>query len=347
MDFNEYQKKNAKEIEAAITSLFTSQKNTVFTTHPLLKELYAVLANSTKGGKYLRGMLVRLGFEMTGHKHTNSILPIAAAYEILHTSLLTLDDVIDKSPLRRGRPSVWQKVGTNQALCLTEIGFFLANKTIAESKFGAKIKTQATSLFSRLIMDTIAGEMLDVALSRNHTASGSAKNIQKDEIDVLQIHTLKTAQYSISGPLMLGALFGGADEKTLKKLTHFGEYVGIAFQIQDDILGVFGDEKQVGKSVTSDSEENKNTLLITYALDHASLQQKKILEEYYGKKDMTAKEFEIIKNLFTKIGSLSYSQKKAQEYIEKAKQSIPTITKNKTLQKLLTEFADFVVQRAK
>ncbi len=341
MDFHSYQKASTQKIQETISMLL---KKLPQTNNLHLKKSYSVLRDSFNGGKYIRGNLILLGYMITTAKENNEVLPIAAAYEILHTSLLTLDDVIDQSPLRRSKPSVWKQIGINQALCLSDMGFFVTIKIMNESNFSSEKKTQATTLLSDIVMNTISGEMLDVTLSTNSLTNGTYSRKEKD---VLAIHTLKTAYYSISGPLMLGALLGGANKKMVEQLKRFGEYLGIAFQIHDDILGVFGSEKELGKSVTSDISENKNTLLITHALKYGTNEQKIVLQKLYGKKHLTAKEFATIKNIFIETGSLTYSQEKAKDYAEKAKNMVPLLTKNKTYQKIFSEFTDFVIEREK
>lgn len=337
MNFLSYSKTSKAKIQKAIESLLHKKITIGSFENRHIAKPYKYILESTKGGKYIRGTLVMLGFSLVTGKLNPEISTIAAAYEILHTSLLTLDDVIDNSPLRRGKPSVWKKVGKSHAVLLSDIGLFIANNSIGESMFEAEKKIQATSLFSRIVLDTLHGEMLDVKFSQN-------KN--KNEKNIFKIHQLKTAHYSISGPLMLGALLAGGNKKLLTKLQQFGEHLGVAFQIQDDILGVFGSEKEIGKSVTSDIEENKNTLLISYALHHGTKQQKEALQKLYGSK-INKQQLKEIQKIFIDTNSLPYSQKKAKEYIQKAKKIIPMLTANKEYQKLLIQLCDFVIGRKK
>jgi geranylgeranyl diphosphate synthase type I len=183
---------------------------------------------------------VKLGYRIAGGNEDGEIEKIASAFEMLHASLLIHDDVIDKGLTRRGKPTVYKALGENhyavsQAICLGDMGFFTATQTIAESGFGSELKARVLSLFSDIMIDTIRGEMLDVKLS--------LPGQEKLEEDVLTIHKLKTAYYTVVGPLTIGAMLGGADESQLRLLRRFGENIGMAFQIQDDILGVFGDRQ--------------------------------------------------------------------------------------------------------
>lgn len=345
MNFISYLTSSAEEINQELVSFLSawlkiSDKQTKTNLTPILKQF----VKSVEGGKGLRGTLVKIGYQLTDARQTKEILKAAMALELLHTALLIQDDIVDRSPLRRAKPTLYKTLGGNhyavsQSFFLGNAGYFLANKLIADSRFDERRKIQALSVFSQIVIDTIIGEMLDIELS--------LPKMQKREKDVLIIHKLKAASYTIIGPLTLGAILAGADEKTLAAIKTYGENIGIAFQIQDDILGVFGEEKTIGKSITSDIEENKNTLLITYALKNASPEQKNILRRYYGKGRINKKELLAIRNVFIESGSLEYCQKRANEYVYKGKNNIPKMTKNRLVQQLLQELAEFMTNREK
>lgn len=183
---------------------------------------------ANEGGKRIRGRLVMLGSSVKGQASSKEILKIAAAYEIFHTAILVHDDIIDKSTERRGRPSLYKAVGIPLAICLADAGFFLATRIISESNFPEKEKNNALKYFSNIMLDTAMGQIMDI-----------------EKADPLKVAKYKTAKYTVSGPLILGAILGGAASDQLDKLDKFGESLGIAFQIRDDIL---------------DKEERKNSL---------------------------------------------------------------------------------------
>ena len=296
------------------------------------------------GGKTLRGVLVCLGYEIAGGKPSSEILKIAAAIEIFQTAILAHDDIIDLSPIRRGKLTIYKALGGNhyglsQTICLGDIGFFLATQLIADSKFKPEYKVRALSAYSKMAINTGLGEMLDIELPR----------LKKGKTDkaVLTIHKLKTSYYTIIYPLVIGAILGGAKEVILRKFEIFGEDLGIAFQIQDDILGVFGNEAQLGKSVTSDVEEGKNTLLITEALKRGNKAELLFLKKFYGKGKISKSTHEKMKEVFEATGALAYSQKQALSYVEEGKKVVPQITGDKKLQKLLYEFSDLLINRQK
>lgn len=220
--------------------------------------LFDQFIKANKGGKKLRGFLIKLAFELAGGKG-QEILKIAACYEILHTSILAHDDIIDKSPTRRGKPSLYKSIGVEQAITLADYGFFLAMKIISESKFAEKLKIQALKMFSKTMIDTAIGQMLDIAHGDPQTVA-----------------LLKTARYTIAGPLILGAILAGAGEKLIRELGEFGEELGIAFQIRDDILD--GEVKSVDEAKTKALEyTDKARALIPKLTDDAKM--RKLLQD--------------------------------------------------------------------
>lgn len=335
MDFKNYLQDAALEINQEIARFFKIWMEEVEKISPTLLSLAQVLHEHCEGGKRLRGALVKLGFELSGAKISKEILKVAAAVEIFQTAILAHDDIIDKSPIRRGRPTIYKQLGgdhygISQTIALADIGFFLAVRLISESNFPPDEKNQAISAFAQTVINTGLGEMLDI--------EGVGE-------DVITIHLLKTSYYTIIDPLQLGIILAGNPTSSrLRGVKEFGENLGLAFQIQDDILGMFGDEKVLGKSVPSDLEEHKNTLLITQALKKANPEQKKILSKYYGKK-VSPKGLEEVKKVFLDTGSLDYSQKLSRKLVEKGKKFIPKITSDPKYQKLLEELADFVIER--
>jgi len=339
IDFSAYLKKSVQEIEQELVLFSQAWNDEIAKRLPALKKLNENLTDGFSGGKMLRGTLVKLGYELVTEESTKAILQPAAAFEILHTAFLIHDDIIDESLTRRGKPTMHIQNGKGhygiaQAICQGDLGFTLATKLITESNFPENRKTRALAIFLQNKVDTILGEMLDIEPPE-----------KRDEKLVNDIHLLKTANYTIVGPMTVGAIFGGADNLFLRKVKQFGEPLGLAFQIQDDILGIYGDEKYIGKSTTSDIEEDKTTLLLTYSLENGTKTQKEILQEYYGKREITKTQQEIIKKVFEETGALSYSQKKIENLINEAKTFIPSLTSDANKQALLQQLCDLLLKR--
>jgi geranylgeranyl diphosphate synthase type I len=187
--------------------------------------------------------LVKCGYECVQNKENTDILDVAIAFEYFQTAILAHDDIIDQSPLRRGKPTIYHELGNNhygisQTICLGDIGFFIANQIISNAHFDDHLKVKALSCFNKVAMETGYGQMLDILLPNTNKEKHTTE-------DIFTIYKFKTGIYTISGPLRLGAILAGAEEPLLEKLDTFGIYLGIAFQIQDDILGIYGNEEKL------------------------------------------------------------------------------------------------------
>jgi geranylgeranyl diphosphate synthase type I len=346
MDFQLYLQESASEVERELESLYDLWRKDAKKVSPVLLPLIDITIEACKGGKRVRGALVKLGFELANDsgQSQKDIIKVGAAFEIFQTAILAHDDIIDKSPLRRGKPTIYKALGgdhyaISQTICLGDVGFFHAMEIISKTNFPEKNKNLALQSFSRTMLETALGEILDVEIPHLKT--------QRQEKDVITISHLKTARYTITGPLLLGAILAGSEKKLLTALKEFGDNLGVAFQIQDDILGVFGTEGEIGKSVTSDIEEGKNTLLITESLKKATPKQKATLEELYGRESLTPEQINQVKEIFEATGALDYSRALALEYVGEAKKLIPEVSNNQAHQNLLNQMADYLIERKK
>lgn len=306
------------------------------------------------GGKRIRGGLVKLGYECFQKTTDKKILPISAAIEINHGAMLIHDDIIDQSFLRHNRPTVHKQYevyhrqnyrkgnashyGESMAIVVGIIGFFGAIKLINKTTFSPNLKMRAMDQLTSFMINTGYGEALDVDLGCR---------LKIIENDVLKIHMYKTSYYTFIGPLKIGGALTGAGEKQLKKFEDYGIPVGVAYQLQDDILGIFGNEKELGKPIYDDIKEGKNTLLYTQALERGDQSQRKKLTSLWGNKKITLKQLQEVREIIKKTGSLVYSQNLAKQLVEKGKKAIPKITKDKNFQEVFLSLADFVVKREK
>lgn len=291
--------------------------NTINEINPIMKPLVHEVINNCDWGKKIRWVLALMIYEsiqqQIPHSNISDITPLAAAIEIFQTAILIHDDIIDQSDLRRGRKTIhtqlWWHYGVSQAICIGDIGFFLANQLINNLTLDPKVIIRLMNLFSNMVIATGTGEMLDVYVSHNNQAT-------YDEI--ISIMKYKTARYTIGYPLMLGATAAWADDSILLALQQYGDAVGIAFQIADDILWLYGNSNLLGKPVISDIIENKQTLILRYAKQHANTNQLVRINHLYGKADITSDEVLELKVLFEDIGALEYTRQKKTQYLIEA-----------------------------
>lgn len=351
-NFKIYLKNNVDSINKELESLFNIWRTEIDQLSPQLTLLLSLLQEGSKGGKRIRGALVMLGHSLASPKKLSSkdqkaILQIAVAYEIFQTAILAHDDVIDKSELRRGRPTIYQQLGNNhygisQTICIGDLGFFITYKLIAESQFPDTVKTKATGFFSDALTKTILGEMLDVEFA--HKKIDMHEDVFEE---IVKVYKLKTAYYTFIAPLSLGAILAGADAKLLKNIKLFGENLGILFQINDDIADIFDNQTISNKDQGADIKEGKLTMLYVKALQSANNEQRRVLKKYYGKSRLDEKVIAEIQNVFIQTGALRYVEILAENFENKTRQIIPHIAKQKSVQQILNEIVDYVSRKEK
>lgn len=301
-----------------------------------------------RSGKRIRPILFYCGYVIAGGKDKKEVLKTAISIELIHSYLLIHDDVIDQDDFRHGDLSMHCKYkkncenknpkhfGISMAIIIGDLASTLGYEILTDSNFPLNLKTEAIKKLNQTVSNTITGEALDVILAED-------SNVKIGKI--IEMQKYKTAKYTIEGPLHLGAVLAGADDEFLKSLSKFAIPLGVAFQIQDDIIGIFGDEKKIGKPVGSDIKEGKKTLLIAKAVREANDKQKEILTNLLGSAKISLKEIEEVRDIITKTGSLEYSQKIASELIKVSKKHLEEIEILPQHKEFLNDLADFIVKR--
>lgn len=336
--------------------------------HPLLVPFMEDFADLNTGGKMLRGMLVNLGYRLAGNDDIQYSDALSIAFELFQTGVLIHDDVIDNASLRRGKMTAHLRekeriearnirtedmggssdsLGRSTAICLGDLGLYYANLELAEKYGDDPNFASLITYFDKVILETIRGELLDVVLPYEMQDPTMTES-EKDALlmrTVKDIYYLKTAHYTIIGPLGLGLRLGGADKKLIAAMEKYGKYVGIAFQIKDDILGIYADEATLGKNVGSDISEFKQTILYQYVCT----EQKDYMEEllaHYGKADLTAEDIEAVRDIFRKSGALDYATEAMEHYYAKARKTVASLSSLTYEDRaILRGFVDYCSQR--
>lgn len=318
-----------------------------------LKSFIPRLAKVSEGGKRLRGGFVLMSYKMFGGKNKD-IIKVAAAVEIMQTSMLVFDDVMDKADTRRGVPTIHKlyeedfektlpqealHIGNSMAICHGIMTESLSPKIILETSFSDKQKVAVLHHLLNTITLVSYGQAFDLLTEVLDDISAE---------DTLQVHRYKTATYTYENPLHVGAILAGASEEELKLLTDYAMPAGIAFQIQDDILGMFGDERKVGKPTISDLKEGKKTLLILKALEKASKKEKEIINNALGNENVTDEQHNAVKEIIESTGSLRYSKDLAEKYVKKALEVVEELEKQNLNQEgldFLKGIAEYMINR--
>lgn len=318
--------------------------------NPIIRPFMEDLADLNEGGKMLRGMLVGLGYQIArnaaGEEDVDLSVSdaLAQTFEMFQTGVLVHDDVIDNAAQRRGKITVHrryehrlsvrdiqmvsgiekpQEIAKSVGICVGDLGIYYANKLLADSYKEEAVLGELISYFDDIVIQTIRGELLDVVLPYEIQDPGideteRAKLLEKSIYD---IYFLKTAGYSVIGPLHLGMILGGADKKQMAALDRCAKDIGIAYQIMDDILGVFADPKILGKDVGSDVAEYKQTILYMYVRTMKPEYSEELLQ-YYGKKHVNSRDIEEVQRIFEESGALAYAQNILAEHFDSAERKI-------------------------
>ena len=277
---------------------------------PFVEDAIKDLCHQNKDGKAIRAAMIKLG-EIIAGGSGSVCLPVALSYELFQTSILIHDDIIDNSPMRRGKATIHSlsgdsSLGVSRAICIGDMGLFLANKIIAEADLPSDILIKIMRLFSQIQLTTLEGEIMDVCLP--YEPINIKTHYEKYTSIVGSIYEYKTAWYTLAGPMMLGAICGGGSEGTLETIKNFALPLGLAFQIKDDILGIFSSDKVLGKSNLSDIAEKKQTLLYGYAAKNAAEQDYALLQNSYGKKGANKSDLKAVRDIFIKTGALKHAE---------------------------------------
>ncbi|HEX2240032.1 MAG TPA: polyprenyl synthetase family protein [Actinomycetota bacterium] len=241
----------------------------------LIEEIRRALA---AGGKRLRPALCYWGYRAAGGEPNEPILRAAASLELLHTFAVVHDDIMDAGLERRGQPTTVALLGIETAILVGDLALVLADDLFFTSGFGSSDVTRAFGAYSRMRQEVIAGQSLDVDLSR------SAREITLDE--ALHVARLKSGRYSVEEPLAIGALLAGAGTNLLEPLEEVGRPFGLAFQINDDLMGSFGPHELIGKPSDADIRQGKRNVLYALALEHLQAEARSDFIGQWGARDL-------------------------------------------------------------
>ncbi|GAA1835969.1 polyprenyl synthetase family protein [Agromyces salentinus] len=261
-------------IEVELGAIFADARRRAGDLDPHYAALWHTLAKQSSGGKRIRPQLVRLAYAGFGGIEEDLATRVAVAFELLHTAFLIHDDVIDRDTVRRGGPNVAARFaarairygtdartsdiwGETAAVLAGDLALSRAHREIALLPVEATRRARLLDILDRAVFVSAAGELADVVNAGEVEPTSMSR--------VLATLEQKTAVYSFECPLAAGAVLAGAPDASIAALERFGRFIGVAFQITDDILGVFGDPAVTGKSISSDLREGKRTALIAHA----------------------------------------------------------------------------------
>ena len=270
-------------------------------------------------------MLFIIGYLGFSNRQPQGLYKSALSLEFMHDFMLVHDDIIDKSDLRRGSPSMHILLnnylkkfgevkfkGEDLAIVIGDLIYALGLRAFLCVKADQKFKEKALSKFIDATVYTACGEFNELL--------STIKDISKiTREEIYKIYDFKTACYTFATPLSMGALLAGAQDTQAERLFQYGMLTGRAFQIKDDILGIFARESDIGKSVLSDIKEAKKTLLIWHAYHHSSRKDKFTIESVFSKDNVNRSDLLKLRKLINASGALDYARREILRLTNQAK----------------------------
>lgn len=285
------------------------------------------------GGKRLRPVMALMACNLFSDKIDEAVIP-AAGIEVFHNFTLVHDDIMDQAPLRRNFPTVHSKWNVNQAVLSGDVMAFIANECFLQTP--QRVMAKVFRVFNKAAIDVCVGQQLDIDYEKALIVS---------EEEYLRMIELKTAVL-LAASAKIGAIIGGAEDKDADLMYEFGRNLGLAFQIQDDLLDIYGDVKVFGKMPGGDIVANKKTLLLVKALEIATTEQRKGLNELFEISDPEEKVRKVVA-IYDQLDIKSVTERLANEYINISFSLLERISIDRERKKELTLIASSLIGRDK
>ncbi|MDH2901584.1 MAG: polyprenyl synthetase family protein [archaeon] len=299
----------------------------------------AVADSLSNGGKRVRAVLGLLMCELFSGEFEEAI-PIAVAYELAHASALVQDDIIDASELRRGTRSIVSKYGLSNAILASDLLLFNVPKMIAKyDKLESSKLAKLFDLVGEACRGATWGEFLDLEMAKREDGVS--------ELEYEEMIRCKTATL-LAAPSASGAIIGGASEEETNLAYKFGEWLGMAYQIQDDALDLFGNELTLGKPIFTDIRAGKKNLILIHCLNHCTEKERKFLFSLFNRiGEYDQDEVSKARAILEIHGSLRYSRKRSTEFVQEAKRLLVNTGTSKAPQarSSLLELAGYISER--
>lgn len=298
-----------------------------------------------RDGKRARPILFVVGYLGFAKKIAPNLYTSALSLELLHDFMLVHDDIIDKSDTRRGKPSMHRLLdnhlrglknvkfnGQDLAIVMGDIMYAAAIRAFLSIGEDMQRKEAALKKFIEAAVYTGSGEFLEMIYGTNDISRINKK-------DIYRVYDYKTAYYTFACSLATGAILAGADRKEVKILSDYGMYLGRAFQIKDDILGMFSEESKTGKSALTDLKEAKKTILIWYAYKNARPQDKAAIRRIFAKKNAAKSDLLTMRRIIFESGGLDYAKQEIATLLRKSQDVISSSRMKPQFKEFLRNYA--------
>ena len=350
-----------EQINQRMEKFVSNQNNLLKEVSPLLEPFMKFSREFLSGGKRFRGQCVFLGFSSFERDIPPLVTDIASSLEIFHAAALVHDDIMDKSDTRRGSVSVhrgfeyehkasaWTgdagHFGLSSSLLFGDMLLAWSDQLFAEGISQVtepSSKKNARNEFDRMRIDVTAGQYLDIL--EEHAWPTVQQNDRLTRAQHVALY--KSAKYSIEAPLVIGASLAGASPSDIHTMRNIGVPLGIAFQLRDDLLGVFGDPAVTGKPAGDDLREGKRTVLIALAQKQLSKEQASRFDELLGNPNLTPEQIVSLQTSLVDCGAVEQLEVIITEQVHQAKSVINSYDFVPEIKEALNHLAEKVSQRS-
>jgi geranylgeranyl diphosphate synthase type I len=315
-----------KEVDAALRAFVDSQRPALLTISPDLAPMLAALDALLAGGKRLRPAFCYWGWQAAGGQEPREgIVTAAASLELLQASALVHDDVMDSSDTRRGQPSAHRRFeslaaqerwpgaaapfGEGAAILLGDLCLAWSSEMYETSGMDRADIAEGRAVYNLMRTEVMSGQYLDLLEGVRGTGTVEA---------ALRVVEFKSAKYTIERPLHLGSVLAGGSPEVTRALRAYGLPLGIAFQLRDDVLGVFGDPAETGKPAGDDLREGKRTVLVAQTLARATPAQAEVIERLLGDPGLDRAGVDGLRAIIEESGGLAACEAMIGHYAEQA-----------------------------
>ena len=322
-------------VQQALDEHLVRQREVLVGLGPPMTPLVDAVADLLAGGKRLRAAFLYWGWRALGQPDGPGVVRAASAMEIFQAAALLHDDVMDNSDLRRGRPAAhrtfgtwhqqqeWsgdaQRFGHAAAILAGDLCLNWTDEAFATSGLPAAALQRARPEFDRMRTQLMGGQFLDILEgARGWRDLDLAARLERCRTVIRH----KSARYSVEQPLLIGADAAGASAVTRAGLARYGAALGEAFQLRDDVLGVFGDPGQTGKPAGDDLREGKHTVLVAYALAHADPDGVALVEASLGAPDLDEEAVQSLREVLVRSTALRRTEELISDGADRALQAL-------------------------
>ncbi len=340
-------------VAKALDAFLASQQPTLDGISEDIAPIAQAIAEFVDGGKRLRPAFCYWGWRAAGGEDCDEIMTAAAALELLQACALVHDDVMDGSDRRRGAPAVHRKFaslhrvagwhgnpesfGVAAAILLGDLCLVWSEQMFNSSGLQHEALLRAQPVHDRMRVELMTGQYLDVI----EQAMGGV-SVER----ALRVARYKAAKYTIEGPLLIGAALADGSPEVAGALSSYGLPLGEAFQLRDDVLGVFGDPGETGKPAGDDLREGKRTVLVAAALTRADQRQAAVIRRHLGDPGLDTGEVETLREIIAETGALAEVERMIAERAGSALAALASPGLDRSAVRVLTELAEISTARS-